>query len=937
MKNTRLTKHVAFILSLLLMITCLPIGAQAYSVKIEFAPSEITAEPTYSAPDEVYAPPVTNDVTFYTVTEQTPFVIADDISYTDDLSEVTAALREGMKARQSTITVHYHTTSASFGGTEADATNLITQIFNDALAHTGVPTEGDSLRWVYKRAANSISGTIIGSHYYFDITFNVTYYTTAQQEAALTQAVNTLISDLSLHGDVSDYEKICRIYNYMTENIRYDYSHLSDPNYTLQYTAYAALVNKTSVCQGYATLFYRLALEVGIDTRIITGLAGTSELDYHSWNIVKLNNKYYLLDATWDEGTYEYSWFLKSYDDFPYHYEDTAYTYPLADSSYVHQEDTEGSEGDFEYTVSNGTATITKYTGSAKNVVVPATIGGYPVVSIVSHTFYCNQDVEVITISEGIRNFAGGEVIFECTSLHTLNLPSTLQLGTFDGEGANSGISPVPVNCYKLRTITVPASNTNLTVYQGALYNKSMTTLLLLPPAYPVEKFVVPDGVQYIGSDSCRDNLFLKEVVLPDSVVNIGYWVFKNSYYLENVNIPKNCTFIGQYTFGGTSISSVHIPAATEVIVSGAFSDTESLKEITVDPKNTSYYSVDGVLYAYADEGSVLCCYPSQSTRTEFTIPDGVFYIDWYAFGDVRKLCKLVIPASVKHLGVSAFFDMNSGEYGVHDCEIIFLGDAPVFEDEYVFANCHATVYYPKNNSTWTAAVRQSYAGHITWVCGEPSVSTGWVQEGNNMHYYENGVMCVSKWISYNNSWYYVNAKGNMVTDWQQIGGKWYYMDSNGIMQTGWQKIDGKWYYLKSEMKTGWQQIGGKWYYLKSEMKTGWQQIDGKWYYLGFDGAMRTGWQKIDGKWYYLKSDMKTGWQQIDGKWYYLKSEMKTGWQQIGGKWYYLGADGAMKTGWQKISNKWYYMNSSGVMVTGTQVIGGKTYTFNSNGVWVQN
>lgn len=44
------------------------------------------------------------------------------------------------------------------------------------------------------------------------------------------------------------------------------------------------MINKTAVCQGYASLFYRLALDAGVDTRVISGEAGGP----HAWNIVKL-------------------------------------------------------------------------------------------------------------------------------------------------------------------------------------------------------------------------------------------------------------------------------------------------------------------------------------------------------------------------------------------------------------------------------------------------------------------------------------------------------------------------------------------------------------------------------------------------------------------------------------------------------------------------
>jgi hypothetical protein len=92
----------------------------------------------------------------------------------------------------------------------------------------------------------------------------------------------------------------------------------------LKHTAYAAAINHTAVCQGYAVLFYRLALECGIDARVIAGKGkGANGWEDHAWNIVKLGGNYYLLDATWDAGKTPmyYQYFLKGRDAglFPNH------------------------------------------------------------------------------------------------------------------------------------------------------------------------------------------------------------------------------------------------------------------------------------------------------------------------------------------------------------------------------------------------------------------------------------------------------------------------------------------------------------------------------------------------------------------------------------------------------------------------------------------
>ena len=126
--------------------------------------------------------------------------------------------------------------------------------------------------------------------------------------------------------DATDYEKIVGVYDWICENVTYDYEHLSDPDYILMRTAYGALINKSAVCQGYAVLLYRLLLELGIDNRVITGYGNGG---YHAWNIVELDGFYYNGDATWDatwhQAGWDYQYFLRSDEEFGDHIRDEEY------------------------------------------------------------------------------------------------------------------------------------------------------------------------------------------------------------------------------------------------------------------------------------------------------------------------------------------------------------------------------------------------------------------------------------------------------------------------------------------------------------------------------------------------------------------------------------------------------------------------------------
>ncbi|RYH75439.1 hypothetical protein EVU94_00310 [Flavobacteriaceae bacterium 144Ye] len=79
---------------------------------------------------------------------------------------------------------------------------------------------------------------------------------------------------------------------------------------------------KKTMCTGYAYLVKELCFLADIECVIVDGYgrsvsANVEALDFanHSWNAVKLNNKWYLCDATWSSGFSINTNFIKDYND----------------------------------------------------------------------------------------------------------------------------------------------------------------------------------------------------------------------------------------------------------------------------------------------------------------------------------------------------------------------------------------------------------------------------------------------------------------------------------------------------------------------------------------------------------------------------------------------------------------------------------------------
>ena len=313
------------------------IAADLYESERDAKPVDETDPAPEGEFEASYVNPVYEDIVSVSIKQEPRLAPEPQVAdtYYSTIEEAAAQMRQEMKKRSETIVVGYSTTDTHDG-------SLAKLISDEAITHTGVPTEGDYLKFQYGGWEASISYNTKGGKKNYSITYAMKYYTNAEQEAEMDAKVKTTIASLDLE-DKTDYSKIKSIYDYICSNVVYDYDHLSDSSYKLQFTAYGALVNGTSVCQGYAVLFYRLALEAGVDARVISGI-GTpsgSEGGPHGWNIVELKDKYYYVDSTWDAGRSTYSYFLKGTKDFPEHESDDEYLtdsfqqeYPIAETAY---------------------------------------------------------------------------------------------------------------------------------------------------------------------------------------------------------------------------------------------------------------------------------------------------------------------------------------------------------------------------------------------------------------------------------------------------------------------------------------------------------------------------------------------------------------------------------------------------------------------------
>ena len=335
-------------------------------------------------------------------------------------------------------------------------------------------------------------------------------------------------------------------------------------------------------------------------------------------------------------------------------------------------------------TKSDGTLTITGYSGTEKKVTVPATIDGKSVSGIGYGAFLNNRALEEMTVSEGIQSINGDALTG--STLKKIYLPASLN--TFGSSRLMR----------KLEGIYADSASQYYKDVDGVLYNKNMTTLVKYPSQKTATTFTVPDGVTTVGDGSMDCNTSLQKVVLPDSVKEVRMDAFSGCSKLSEVTLPEQCESVGQFAFSGTALNSFYIPAALDTLGAGAFMDTK-ISSMTVSPQNTKFY-LDGKGGLYEHSNSMYLSadwtqwhrycemlFYYYGSDEEYTILDGTITLEMYSFFKPNNLKKLVMPDSVQIL--------ESDWIGCDTLEEVYLSPSlSIVADNALSNNCQKVYGY---------------------------------------------------------------------------------------------------------------------------------------------------------------------------------------------------------------------------------------------------
>lgn len=258
---------------------------------------------------------------------------------------------------------------------------------------------------------------------------------------------------------------------------------------------------------------------------------------------------------------------------------------------------------------------VTGYTGSERNVIVPAKWDGVAVTEIGASAFSGNATVKTVRLPATVVS-VGASAFYDCYSLSAVNLTSACtSVGAFAFAG-----------CGKLT-----------------------------------------DAGDLTGLDEIREHTFtgcrrLATVQLSEGLLAVGRYAFSDCEALSSILLPDTVTEIGEYAFSGcASVREFRIPASLNDLRTGALKGCRSLTTLLPAPNNDTalFRVIDGNLYsAY---GRCLSLYlASDKNETSFTLPAGCTEIAPYAFDGNRNIETLVLDAPGLTLRAGALAGMRA-------------------------------------------------------------------------------------------------------------------------------------------------------------------------------------------------------------------------------------------------------------------------------------
>lgn len=318
----------------------------------------------------------------------------------------------------------------------------------------------------------------------------------------------------------------------------------------------------------------------------------------------------------------------------------------LETEGYLEGELTEG----LQYEIADDQVKITGYSGSDSAVTIPNTIDGYPVKTIGRSAFAYAQNLQEITLPEGLTTIEN-EAFLESGLIHVV-IPGSItridesafkrsQLVSVefkDGDTNTEAIlgDSIFAGCQNLETIRL---SENITEIGGFFISETKVESIIVPKS--VKKSHNAWNSEYWSSGGAFCNTSnLKEIIFEEGIETIPEHIAEGAQSIERIVIPQGVKAIGDSAFScATGLKNIVLPEGITTIESCAFDGATSLQQITL-PES---------LVTIGD-----CAFRNTTSLQQITLPGNLITIGSSAFSE-SGLTSILIPESVTSVKYEAF------------------------------------------------------------------------------------------------------------------------------------------------------------------------------------------------------------------------------------------------------------------------------------------
>lgn len=244
---------------------------------------------------------------------------------------------------------------------------------------------------------------------------------------------------------------------------------------------------------------------------------------------------------------------------------------------------------------------------------------------------YPNAHATEYTIPSSVTmiNYSAFEEAFDLVSVTIPNSVTSIRTSAFSC-------------CYSLESVVLPS---NLTVFNAGAFHGCKA----------LKSVTFPSSISKIPEWAFEGCSSLESIVIPGTIKTVGYGSFRDCQHLTNVTLSEGVKYIDANAFYSCrALPDITIPSTVTSIESTAFLYCTSLTDYFVDPANTTYCDVDGVLYN--KNKTTLLGYPAGNPRLGYDILPTTQTINENAFYSNKAIKRVSIPSGVTTIGNSAFY-----------------------------------------------------------------------------------------------------------------------------------------------------------------------------------------------------------------------------------------------------------------------------------------